>query len=950
MHWSKKIAEDVIAKHPDLPEYVVASGISPSGSVHIGNFREFVTNYYVAKALKKLGKKVKMLYSWDDFDRYRKIPKNFAEILVGFENYIGCALAEIPNPFCTKAKNYAGHFEDEFEKALTELRMNEVPIEFKYQAAEYKSGRYADGIIQAIKQRKQIYDIIMSFKTQDGDEGERETYYPIQIYCPTCGKDSTRVVSCSEDCTKIEYECKCSAEKFTADIRTAKNIKLVWKVDWPMRWKAEGVVFEASGIDHLADGGSYFVSSRIAREVYGVEPPETHCFARVGLQGVGVMHSSTGRALTPAFFMEIYESEMIRWVFAKYDPLAAFDFAFDETIIRHYQEFDRGVQKFLAKEKMEEYDRSIFEICLYNNSKSAHKVSFGTLATVAPLASFDTKLIEKMLGTPADKTRVAKVKFWLENYAPDKIYKLRETFNTEFFNTISAQEKGVMENLAAFLGQKHTEKEIQEHLYAIINNPNASKKENIDAQQRYFKIFYNMLFGRDDGPRLYLYLAVAEKDKYLALLVPNKNVRSVIPSVAEGSLQPTDKTKKSPQIKVSINPEIYDHFGNVTVGVLEAVTSAPIDYKELVAYTNKIIAESAGKLNEIQPQIKKWNDLFKQMNAEKGRESSVVYLANTLRTKGKLFNIHPMVDFYNAISVKHGLPMGAYDMEKVNGDIQLRYAKAGEAFVGINGKETEKTASNEVIYSDNSGVTCRYWNDRDCDRTKITKETTQFIIFFDGVDDEARIRAAQEEMQQVLKSFSCKSYTIAKRTIKTTPAQALKILKKYMTKENLIRHSLTVSGVMKHFARLQEEDENYWAVLGLLHDIDYEQYTDQHCFKLVEILKKEGFDEGFIRTIQSHGYPEVDTGVRPETYMENVLAAIDQLSGLIIACALIRPEKKLANVSLESILKRWKVPAFAAGTNREAIQARCVDLGVSLDYLAAETLKAMQCFAGEIGL
>jgi len=123
-----------------------------------------------------------------------------------------------------------------------------------------------------------------------------------------------------------------------------------------------------------------------------------------------------------------------------------------------------------------------------------------------------------MLGTTADAERIRKVKFWLENYAPEKIYKLRDSFNTEFFKTINEKEKETLKNLAAFLKTTRTEKEIQEHLYAIINDPNFSKKENITAQQRYFKIFYQMLFGRDDGPRLYLYLAVADKEKYLRLL------------------------------------------------------------------------------------------------------------------------------------------------------------------------------------------------------------------------------------------------------------------------------------------------------------------------------------------------------------------------------------------------------------------------------------------------
>ena len=517
MHWSKKIAEDVIARHPNVHEYVVASGISPSGSVHIGNYREFITNYYVGVALRNMGKKVKMIFSWDSLDRLRKVPKNVADITRNFEQHIGKPLSDIPNPF--GAWSYATHFQLEFDKALKELQMNEIPVYQVSQADEYKSGRYAEHIIQALKQRKQIYDILVSFKTQDGDEGERETYYPIQIYCKKCGKDSTKIISCSDDCETVEYQCKCGETK-SAKIRNGGNIKLAWKIDWPMRWKVEGVHFEAAGIDHHSNGGSFDVCSRIAREIFNHEPPMSVCYAWVGIKGIssGNMASSTGVNITPETCLAIYEPEIIRWLYAKYDYCATFDFGFDDTITRHYMEFDRGVQKFIAGEEMPEYDRTVFELCLFKNSKAAKKASFGTLAVVAPLANFDRPLIEKMLGTKVDNERIWKVKFWLENYAPEKIYKMRETFNAEFYSTLDPAECQVVSRLAAFLREKRTEKKIQEFIYEIINDPSLSKRENLVEQQRYFKIFYNMLFGRDDGPRLYLYLAIADKAKYSKLL------------------------------------------------------------------------------------------------------------------------------------------------------------------------------------------------------------------------------------------------------------------------------------------------------------------------------------------------------------------------------------------------------------------------------------------------
>jgi len=179
--------------------------------------------------------------------------------------------------------------------------------------------------------------------------------------------------------------------------------------------------------------------------------------------------------------------------------------------------------------------------------------------------------------------------------------------------------------------------------------------------------------------------------------------------------------------------------------------------------------------------------------------------------------------------------------------------------------------------------------------------------------------------------------------------RALEVLKKYTTKPNLIKHAIAVSETMRHFAKLEKENEEYWAVVGLLHDIDYELYPEQHCHKCVELLKSEGFDNKFIRAVQSHG-SEICTDIAPSCYMEEALSAIDQLTGFIIACALIRPEKKLEFVTLDSMRKRWKTPSFAAGTERTRIEGVCARMGKSLDYMLEQTLAALKNIADKLGL
>jgi len=499
MHWTEKIAHKILEKHPNRAEYTIASGITPSGSVHIGNFREFCSTYLVGVALQNMGKKVRMIFSWDDFDRMRKVPKIIEGR--GFEHYIGKPVCHVPDPF-GHAKSYAEHFEREFEKSLAELGMNEIPVQMIYQGHEYQSGRYNKSIVTAVNKRKQIYDILMSFKTQDAEEGERESYYPIAIYCKKCGKDNTKVISYDESTNVIEYSCKCG-EVHKMDLKKADNVKLVWKVDWPMRWQAENVIFEMGGSDHSASGGSCDVSPVIAREIFGYEPPVYHGYAFVGIAGGKTkMSSSSGMNITPETLLQIYEPKIIRWLFYKYDPLAQFDFGFDDTIIRHYSEFDAW--------ELQQASQNVGE----NAQKHQLPISFSLLTTVAPLCSFNRDLVRKVLNLDksVDLARFDRVKFWLENYAPEKIYKLLNVFNAGFYNTLTTEEKVKVRALHDFLGEERTEKEIQEFLYSIINDPSVEKKQNIETQKRYFKIFYNMLFARDDGPRLYLYLAVARQD------------------------------------------------------------------------------------------------------------------------------------------------------------------------------------------------------------------------------------------------------------------------------------------------------------------------------------------------------------------------------------------------------------------------------------------------------
>lgn len=179
--------------------------------------------------------------------------------------------------------------------------------------------------------------------------------------------------------------------------------------------------------------------------------------------------------------------------------------------------------------------------------------------------------------------------------------------------------------------------------------------------------------------------------------------------------------------------------------------------------------------------------------------------------------------------------------------------------------------------------------------------------------------------------------------------QAFGILKKYNKNNNLIKHGIAVEAVMKHLANLYGEDAEYWGNVGLLHDVDYELYPDEHCKKCAEILKNENVQDDIIRAIQSHGYG-ICVDIKPERTMEKILYTIDELTGLITATALMKPDRKIGDVSLESIKKKWKKKEFAKGVNREIIQNGADMLELELDYIIEQTLIAMKSVAYELGL
>jgi putative nucleotidyltransferase with HDIG domain len=182
-----------------------------------------------------------------------------------------------------------------------------------------------------------------------------------------------------------------------------------------------------------------------------------------------------------------------------------------------------------------------------------------------------------------------------------------------------------------------------------------------------------------------------------------------------------------------------------------------------------------------------------------------------------------------------------------------------------------------------------------------------------------------------------------------TREEAYQLLTEYNKSDNLIKHALAVEGVMRYMARKWGEDEEKWGVIGLVHDLDYEKFPEEHCQKSEEILKEKGWPEQYIRAVVSHGWG-LCSNVEPQTALEKVLYAIDELTGLVVTTALVRPSKSVMDVQVKSVKKKWKDKRFAAGVNRSVIEQGAQMLGMEITDLIADTIAGMQEVAEEIGL
>ncbi len=506
MHWADAVADQIIAADPHAEIYTTAAGISPSGVVHFGNFRDIVTSHLVREALLRKGKRARLIFSWDNFDRFRKVPAGVPE---SFVEHIGKPLSKIPDPL-GELSSYAERYQTPFMEAMERLG---IAIEYRNQTALYEAGTYDDALIHALKHREQIADILLSFMTEKakGEKGidpseYRAHYYPISIYSRFTGKDATKILSYDGDAT-VTYLCAETGKEDIVNLRETHIAKLAWKPDWAMRWRHEQVHFEPGGHDHASPGGSYDTSSVIAKEIYEYTAPIFVEYKFVGIQGLGSkMSGSKGNAVSPSELLTIYEPDLLRWLYFRKTPDQSFELAFNSEIYRQYDEYDAAHSEGHAIPFRQAV--GFGQIVQWQEEKLAHVLS--SLGF-----SYDSESIAR---------RLVLARNWLMTYNQDEIVSLRDGCDTTYLATLTDTERAQIGRLHAELVARPsaTIEELEALVYDIPKSPEVPEADLKRVQRTFFKHVYMLLIGKDTGPRLGTFLWAADRTQVLRnLSVPH---------------------------------------------------------------------------------------------------------------------------------------------------------------------------------------------------------------------------------------------------------------------------------------------------------------------------------------------------------------------------------------------------------------------------------------------
>lgn len=518
-HWADQTADKIIRERGDLDSYTCASGITPSGTVHIGNFREIISVDLVVRALRARGKNVRFIYSWDDYDVFRKVPVNMPNQDV-LEKHLRYPITMVPDPF-ERDESYARHHEVDVETILPAVG---IKPEFLYQASRYRAHLYADGMKLAMNSRAKIKECLNHYRDDAHKIPESEEYWPVAMFCEKCNRDTTTIEGWDGD-WGLEYSCECGNRE-TVDLRKTKGAKLGWRVDWPMRWAHENTVFEPAGKDHHSHGGSFDTAKLVSEQVFGWNPPVTFRYDFIGIKGTpGKMSSSKGKVVDLYDVLRVYQPEVVRYLFAGTRPNTEFVISFDLDVIKIYEDFDKTERIAWGAEKAKNDDvfakeRRIYELSQVGELPSciSYQVPFRHLCNLLQTASGDIESVIASLPGVEEaqldrlRTRARCAWYWITECSPEDF-----RFALRLDGSKAALEGAELEAVRKLRDEVVPkmdgvdEKALSELCYAVATECGIEAKALFTAT-------YQALIAKDQGPRLASFMKIIGRERLEKIL------------------------------------------------------------------------------------------------------------------------------------------------------------------------------------------------------------------------------------------------------------------------------------------------------------------------------------------------------------------------------------------------------------------------------------------------
>ncbi len=762
MHWADKLADQIIKSGKYLP-YWVDDMKTPSGRVHIGSVRAFLTHAFIYQALKDRQVEVNFSYVLEDHDPFNKIPSYIDAS--EYSQHLGKPLYRIPSPE-PGFKSYGQRWAQEYIDIFHELG---VKVQIIWGSELYLSGKMNGVVIECLNSADKIRKIYKKLYKQR----KPKDWYPINVICENCGKLSTTYAT-AWDGKEVEYECRLDQVKWTQGCgHQGKvsplngNAKMPWKVEWPCKWKVIGVTIEGAGKDHMTEGGSHDFAKLMCKEVIDYPVP-FHFSHEFFLTGGSKMSSSKGIGSSAREIANIIPAYLIKFAVARVKYNKAIDFdPYGMSIPDLFDAYDEAALAYW--EKSNDLLSRVYELSQVAKIDEQKKFlpRFRDVVQFLQDPKIDLKKkFSEIKGDKLDKDeqrildeRTKYAKIWLKDYAPDEfVFQIDDQVGEQTMSLSDLQIKYLREVDELIKQPISGPEELQQQLYDL------SRKVGLSPKKA-FQALYTSLIGKTFGPKA-------------AWLIydQQKTVRAKLKQVLEKLTTKGSQSESSGQIKmrsdyVFISPQLARKYPSVSIGyaVIKGVSIAKPspDLEKEKAHLLATYADLTTKQLGEYPEIKSYRQLYKEMGVrwQSRRPSPEALLRRIALNKG-LYTVNTCVDAYNLVVMKYRVSVGAFDLDKFKFPCELKIAKGGEKILLLGDEEETELKAGEISYFDQTGPYNLDFNYRDAQRTMVTDKTKNVFINIDGIYDVTpdKVQKSLNETLEMIQKY-CGGEIIARGVI-----------------------------------------------------------------------------------------------------------------------------------------------------------------------------------------